>query len=242
MAGEREREQAFSRIVDRLLAGEQASIDPETEQSLARELEFARKMIAVRPSPDPGFQASLKAKLLQRLAEQEAQARRYAPWWQRLLPQTRAWQAVAAMLFVFVIGGILWATGIFRPAGLSPGSIIAVEASTNKATYRPGEQVKIEVTLRNVTSQPLEIKEFPPILSLMSADSRQPVYTFVPAQAAKTLAPDERAEFTLAWDQRDARGRPAPGGGYYIELEDLESRGRAIPLNLTHPARFNILD
>ncbi len=245
MASEPELEKSFSQIVDRLLAGETVNIDPETEKDLGKELDFARRMIALRQSPDPQFQADLKARLLQKLAEQDVKA--HAPekpgFWRRLWPQARAWQVAMAVLAILIIGGIVWRTGTLRSTAPPPppGTLLTVDASTNKAKYRPGEEVRIDVVMTNVSPRPLKIEQFPPILSLMRADTRQPVYTFSAGQSARTLAPGEDAEFTLSWNQLDRWNRPAPGGGYYIELENLDLQGQSTQLNLRQPVRFDIL-
>lgn len=244
MAGERDLERVFSDKIDRLAAGDESKIDPAAEEKIRTELDFARKMISLAPEPSAEFKADLKARLLHELAEQEAEARTADRWnWLRtLLPRQRAWQVAAAMLFVVVAGGILWSTGILRPeTAPPPGTVLTAQADTSKTAYRPGEPVKIEVALKNVTSEPFTIKQFPPILSLMQTETRQPVYTFAGGKSDRTLAPGESAEFVLNWDQLDDRGNPAPGGEYYLELEDLDSPGGSVQLNFTRPVHFDIL-
>jgi len=119
--------------------------------------------------------------------------------------------------------------------------LLKADANTNKTSYLPGENVLIEVSLKNVTSQPIQIEKFPPILSLMQATSLQPVYTFTAGIVSLTLAPDETKRFVVSWDQHDAKGRDVTPGMYYLELEDLDYQGQTIRLNLTNPVRFNIL-
>lgn len=127
-----------------------------------------------------------------------------------------------------------------RPASAPPVHL-KIDASTDRSVYLPGQEVKIEVVLKNVTPEPFVIEQFPPILSLMQAESRQPVYTFASGKAARTLAPDETAEFVLVWNQLDDRGRYVRSGDYYLELEDLDYQGRALQLNFSQPVRFGIL-
>jgi hypothetical protein len=121
----------------------------------------------------------------------------------------------------------------------APGAPVSVEAKTDKSTYQPGEEVKIELAMRNVTKGQLTVTDFPPILSLMQADTKQPVYTFAAGIAVRTLAPDAIATYTYIWKQVDFQGRPVTGD-YYIELEDLEYNGVPVQLNLNNPVRFKI--
>lgn len=244
MAAERDVERLFSDKIDRLAAGNESKMDQAAEERMGPELDFARKMIALGPEPSAQFKTDLKSRLLRKLAEQEAEAliKDRRNWLHALLPRQRAWQMAAAMLFVVVAGGILWGTGILRPeTAPPPGTVLTVQASTNKTDYRPGEPVKIDVVLKNVTSEPFTMKQFPPILSLMQTETKQPVYTFAGGKSDRTLAPGESAEFVVNWNQVDDRGNPAPGGEYYLELEDLDSPVGSVRLNFTKPVHFDIL-
>ena len=118
---------------------------------------------------------------------------------------------------------------------------LIANASTDKSSYPAGESVNIEVSLTNVTSSPISIDNFPPILSLMRADSLQPVYTFAAGTIEKTIAPHQTTSFTVTWNQHDAKGIAVIPGVYYLELEDLDYQGKAIKLNLTNPVIFSIL-
>jgi hypothetical protein len=122
----------------------------------------------------------------------------------------------------------------------SPSSPVSVEAKTDKATYQPGEAVKIELSMKNVSQNQLTVQDFPPILSLMRADTNQPVYTFAAGKDSLTLAPNAVARYTYTWKEVDFQGQPVTGS-YYIELEDLEYNGLPVQLNLNQPARFAIL-
>jgi hypothetical protein len=121
----------------------------------------------------------------------------------------------------------------------APGTYLAASASTDKSFYQPGEQVSIKVQLKNVTSQPFLLAQFPPILSLMTEDS-QPAYTFQSGQSQTTLAPGETLTFYKTWDQTLIRGDSAPAGTYHLELEDIQYQGQALRLNLLQPVSFSI--
>jgi len=117
---------------------------------------------------------------------------------------------------------------------------LAAEGSTDKPIYQSGEQVKITVLWKNLTSQNLIIKEFPPLVSLMERADGRPVYTFSAGRSSRTLAPGESAGYTFTWDQRDARGNPASPGLYYVELEELYYDGQSVKMDLGQPFSFDI--
>jgi hypothetical protein len=118
---------------------------------------------------------------------------------------------------------------------------LIANASTDKSSYPAGESVNIEVSLTNITSSPIIIDKFPPILSLMQADTLQPVYTFAAGTVEKTIDPHQTASFTVNWNQQDAKGQVVSPGVYYLELEDLDYQGKAIKLNFANPVHFSIL-
>ncbi|MBI4333371.1 MAG: hypothetical protein HY673_19065 [Chloroflexi bacterium] len=247
MGREQDRERLFSRSVDRLVAGDEPETGPAGDADLGTATEFARKMVALRAQPSARFKAGLKASLLQRLNEQEAaknaEAKPNWPLW--LVPRRLVWQVVYAALFAVVVGGVMWGAGVFR-SGVAPtrppapGVVLQVQANVDKFFYQPGEQVRIRVVLKNVSPGPVPIEKFPPIVSLMRTESRQPVYTFSAGGVARTLAPDAEADFLVVWDQRDDRGGYVAAGSYYVELEDMELESRTIPLMLAEPVRFDI--
>lgn len=117
---------------------------------------------------------------------------------------------------------------------------LAAEGKTEKSVYQSGEAVRISVSWKNLTAQPLTINEFPPIASLMEAVDAKPVYTFAAGQTGRTLTPGETAVFTFIWDQRDAKGNPVGPGKYYLELEDMYYNGQAVRMSLSQPVTFEI--
>lgn len=243
MSNEHDVEKQFSENVDRLLAGNKVNIDPAAEDDLRTATDFAQKMVEHRAGPSDDFKADLKERLLAKLKDQEAekQVKEDRSWFRRLIPRRQAWQFAISLTFIVAMGAILWA--VLKPGAAppsAPGTFLQVQASTNKASYRAGEQVKIEVSLKNVTSETIRLEQFPPILSLMQTESRQPVYTFVGEREARTLTPGESTKVEIAWDQRDDKGKYVTSGGYYLELEDLDYQGKSMKLNLTRPVEFNI--
>jgi hypothetical protein len=313
MGREYDVERLFSQQIDRLLAGEEVSKDPAMNDDLTSALEFAQKMIDLRATPSPQFASGLKSGLLQKLAEQEESRAAGQGWFQRLMPRTPVFQAVAVLAAVFIISGILWAT-LFRPSPVSivqaptptppvtwgspvipattappataapattrpaptiaatttsaasatPAPVITVvpatitpapstqpavgkdlylrsSAVTNKSAYLPGEQVQIQVNLKNISSQTVVLENYPPSISLMSADSKQPVYTVNSGSLVEKIAPGQTGSYVITWDQTDEKGRRVSPGSYYLELEEVYRQGVSVSLALPNPVYFQIL-
>ena len=273
---ESNQEKQFAENLDRLLAGQEIKTDEKMDDAVREELEFARKMTALRTEPSDQFASELRARLLAKLAAQEAARATRKSWFTNMLRQP-VWQAAALLMAIAIIGTAVWSTGILRsqapiaqlptakttppvaavtpvptvaprptatsaPAPTAAARIVVgAAANTDKAVYAPGERVGIVVNLKNSSTQPIQLDRYPPIVSLMRADTRQPVYTFVSGTGTRTLAPGETATFTEYWDQRDNAGQPVAPGGYYLELEDLNLRGTTIQLPLPTPGRFDIV-
>jgi hypothetical protein len=232
------REELFNRELDKLLAGQPAGKLPGVgdDESLA----FAGRMASLRLSPRPEFRSRLKASLLQKLDGEEAR-RAARPSWVQALVRRPGLAVVMAALFVAVVFGGLWASGVFGPsrAPFTP-NVVRVDADTDKETYRRGEQVIVNVALKNITGETLNFNEFPPILSLMRESDRMAAYTFGSGTTGKSLAPGETAYFALTWDQRDALGNLVESGQYYVELEDLYYHGAQVKLTPVNPVEFRI--
>jgi hypothetical protein len=266
MNKQKDMEKLFTEKLDSILTGKEADISAVADAEIRSALEFARKMIQLRPSPSAQYSTRLKAGLLQKLDEQEARAKEKKGWSWNILRQP-AWQAAVAVIVVILVVSIVWRSGMFKteiippttmttttvvpsttaPAMTSvpsstqaPGALLSVSASTGKSTYKPGEKVGVNILMGNSSSQELKLEKLPPILSIMSVAAEKPVYTFAAGKETRTLAPGETAQFNYTWDGLDFDGERV-AGRYYIELEDMEYQGKAVKLNLSRPADFEIL-
>jgi len=130
-------------------------------------------------------------------------------------------------------------TATLPPSGTSWPKV-NVGANTNKASYSAGEPVIIDVTLHNAGPESFNIEKYPPILSLMQSETKQPVYTFTAGSGTVNLAPNGRTSFTLIWHQQDYKGAPVSPGIYYLELEDLDYQGQTVKLTLSNTVYFSI--
>jgi hypothetical protein len=108
-------EKLFAEKLDRLLAGEEIHIEGEIDKDLRTSLDFARKMKSLGVEPSAQFKANLKARLLQKLDEQEDRAEANRGWLARLIRQP-VWQAVGVLVFMIVVGSALWGSGVFNPS------------------------------------------------------------------------------------------------------------------------------
>jgi len=123
-----------------------------------------------------------------------------------------------------------------------PSTVVSLKAgaTTDKQAYLPGEAVAITVTLTNAGPTPVVLTDLPPIVSILSADTGQPVYTFAAGKNSLNVPTGTAVQFTLDWNGRDFNGQPVTGS-YYIELEDLNYGDQPVPLPLETPARFDIV-
>ena len=269
MGREKDMEKKFTEYLDHILAGKEVPIDPTMDKELRDALDFARKMIRLGEAPSPEFQASLKARLLQKLAEQEASKKEKSFW--NIFRSHPVWQGAVVALLVIIAITIVWRTGFFQPSisapppvatttpsatappmttaptvsptqppAPSPAALVNAVVSTDKSVYQTGERVGIELVMKNVSRSPLALEKLPPILSLMELETGRPVYTFTAGTANITIMPEAEVIFNYFWNQVDFKGQPVTGH-YYIELEDLEYQGWPLQLNLSQPVRFEIL-
>ena len=107
-------EKQFIEYLDRLLAGEEISLGDDISDELRSALELASKMLAYRDEPSADFRTSLKDRLLQKLAQEEAAApakkRGFREWAADLFPQRPVLigvtSTVLVVLLIFV--GTVW--------------------------------------------------------------------------------------------------------------------------------------
>lgn len=259
MVDRNDMEQRFSAHLDAVLSGGELPAAPDLDDEHREALEFAAKMVQLRESPSPAFRNALRVRLLDRLARGETPVEKRGGFFSGAFWRQPAWQAASLVVVAIIVVVVFWRVGAFSP-GLEPqptvtptttatttatmttapqGWILSADAMTDKAVYQAGETVRIDVTLRNTTAAPVTLEKLPPILSLMEAETHQPVYTFSAGDVSQTLGSNDIATFTYEWDQRDFDGQPVTGT-YYISLEDLESDGMPLQIELDRPAEFEI--
>ncbi len=268
MTGQSDKDKQFSVILDDLLAGKQV-IPPVGDEDLRTTLAFALKMASLQCPPSPEFAAKLQARLSQELMAQEAgkKAKPGFTWFKNLLLDQPVLRAVAVFLVIGLVSLGMWRAGIFGLINTPPGTVLptgtpaitvapttspsatitpartpllTVTGTTTRPSYNPGEVVQIGVTLKNNTNNALLLEQYPPILSVMREQTRQPVYTFAIARKNISISRGEAVSYWWTWDQRDEQGKLVPPGDYYVELEDIDFTGQAVKLEFLNPVHVYI--
>jgi hypothetical protein len=114
MSSENKTDQQFIEDIERLLAGETVDTGDISDEDYKRTLEFAQRLVAMRDKPHPTFRSSLKARLIEKLAEMESRESAPAvslPWWRRPI-----WGVVVAVIVTAVSLSIMWRAGVFTPS------------------------------------------------------------------------------------------------------------------------------
>jgi hypothetical protein len=152
-------EDKFSENIDRLLTGQEIRDAAETDQDLKSALDFARLMKLKRPQPAAQFQSNLKARLLEKLAEQEAEVQ--PTWFQRLMPRQPVWQAVTAVIVILVISGIVLGIVLHNggtepvvqaPTTSAPAMTTSAPATTKTATTTTATKTTTATTTAAATT------------------------------------------------------------------------------------------
>jgi cytoskeletal protein RodZ len=113
MSSENNTDKQFIEDVERLLAGEAVDTGDVIDEDYKRTLEFTQRLMAMRDEPRPVFRSSLKARLIEKLAETEFRESTSAvriPWWRRPV-----WGVVVAVIVTAVSLSIMWRAGVFIP-------------------------------------------------------------------------------------------------------------------------------
>jgi len=102
-----------------------------------------------------------------------------------------------------------------------PVNYIKMEAAFDKDTYVPREEIGIELSFTNVTSEPYEISPFPPLVEVRADGKRDRIVRVFAAGSSKvTVLPGETTEHTLVWDQQDEQSQQVAYGYYDFYIPD----------------------
>lgn len=123
-----------------------------------------------------------------------------------------------------------------------PERFVEADASIDKDSYLPDEDVVIELLFKNVTPEPFQLESFPPILEVMRPSPYdEAVRSFPTGTRSKSLDPGEVASYTVTWDQHDDQGQQVPYGYYYLKLGDIRMGDRTMSLSFGRHVRLLIL-
>lgn len=102
-----------------------------------------------------------------------------------------------------------------------PKEFIEVDASTDKSSYLPGEDIVIKFPFKNLCSEPVTVRPFPPEMQIMLYRPPEIVRSFAAGSGGLKLEPGETVTHTLVWDQQDSSGQQVAPGYYYIDVKDF---------------------
>jgi hypothetical protein len=227
MANGKGNESGFTGDIDGMLSGKRPAATPAADADYKANLDFAGRVLEARTAPSPTFQSALKQRLVAKLAEMEtADESRQAPpvkSWFTVIFSQRTWQVTGALAVLVIASLIVWRIGLFTqgPVVTSPYPTVAVQANANlsKGSYSVGENVGIDFSFKNVSSETLVFLS-PPAFSIQTLDG-QTVRAFVVGATRKSLSPGESASSSLTWDQHDDAGVQVPAGEYQIVLPNV---------------------
>ena len=204
-------EKEFSENIDRMLAGEEVQVSAAVSDDYRAAVDFAQRLIRLRPMPSAFFEAKLRERLLQRLSEQDMKtpARAKESWLQeglkRLVPRQLVWRAVTATLLVAIVAsGVFWQMGGFtqlvppppRPLSPLPKQPVRMEITSVKTTYLTGEEVEfISSETVVVIPSPSPMATTPPVI-----DHWEETVWHSPAGYERLkLGLAESVEYTITW-------------------------------------------
>ena len=248
MANRKGNESEFTRDVDGMLSGNEGAARPPADFDYTADLNFAGKVLEARASPSPAFQSALKQRLVAKLAEIETaeesrKTHSLSDWFARAFSQ-RIWQVAGALAVLVIAALVVWRTGLFTqgPVVTSPYPTVAVEAnaSSGKDSYPMSENVGIDFSFKNISSETL-VFPFPPAFIIETLDA-QTVRAFPAGGITKSLAAGGSVSYSVTWDQKDDAGVQVPAGEYQIVIPNVKlgdagflSLTSAPPLVITGP-------
>jgi len=96
---------------------------------------------------------------------------------------------------------------------------IEMNATTDRSTYLPGEEITIEFSFKNISPQAFMIDPFPPEIEIIGHGPYDELVRLFPAGAeSKSLEPGEVVSYTMTWDQRDGQGQQVDYGYYQFRI------------------------
>jgi len=151
-----------------------------------------------------------------------------------------------AALIVVIAGKDMWFGGFhFGPPEVGPlpseASWVKVDATINEDSYSPGEDIVIELTFQNNSTDTFPIEPFPPKIMVMpSLKYGLVIREFSEGEEARSLEPGETASYTLTWDQLDKNGQQVPAGDYKLALGNIDAWDQRFMLTLDKSAEITI--
>jgi len=126
------------------------------------------------------------------------------------------------------------ATGTLPHSG--PDIFIQADGSINKPSFLPDEDILIELSFKNVTTESIKMEPFPPVIQIVRASPYdQVVRTFPAGTDSESLTPGKAVGYALSWNQHDDQGQQMPDGHYYLRLGRIRLGDRWVSISLHDP-------
>lgn len=101
-----------------------------------------------------------------------------------------------------------------------PTKSLGVEAKVDRKKYLPGDTVRIDLTLTNVTGDPVIVGEFPP--RTVISRYGQVFRTIEQVGQELELRPGQTVNYGVSWDQKDENGEQVlPASSYQVAVENV---------------------
>ena len=144
----REIEKKFTEFLDRILAVKEAALEPGADEELRANVEFAARMVSLRPEPAESYRNNLRARLLHQLEASEAATREKRESFWGTLWRKPVWQGAIMVAFAVFVVGMLWRAGVISWEPSEP------TATSIPATTSPGTTAPPATTAPTSASQP----------------------------------------------------------------------------------------
>lgn len=243
-------EKQFSEDIDRLLDGEEVSLDDSLSEEYKSVHELSNRLLQSQVEPSKDFKLKLKNRLLQKLQMQEIEESQQAGrlnWFldfvKNIVPQTPALRTATVTVFVLVIAVVtVWQMGLFSQTpevvtapptdtpivGQPPGGETIIDSLIKVSTVETedievpyGVEITLELLFKNISDEVIAISAFPPRMFIAQESSLRPVIFFEEGNQMKEILPESEISYTLVWDQKESDGSLAAPGWYTIHFGEL---------------------
>jgi hypothetical protein len=221
-------------IIDRLAAGEEVTPSPETSSETRENILAAKKLLECTQEPGPEFQENLKRRVINLFESREAAQPRSLSWRERIagfFTTPSIWRTAAAAATIGAIALlVVWAAGLlpFQSPNVPPvvgttlPAVITVEPATAGIVSVPaGQEVRLELLLRNAGESAVTVRPFPPEIWISNPLFRTPLRIFAAGESHFEILPSGEAAYTLIWDQKSGSGEQVPPGVYVLSVVNV---------------------
>jgi hypothetical protein len=111
------------------------------------------------------------------------------------------------------------------PAPLpAPPPPFAVGVVPEEAQYLPGEPIEVELSLGNISSDPITLDPYPPQIQVKPQNQDEVVFSVAAGSQALEIKPGDTITLDFTWDQKGTEGNQVSPGWYNIIFGDITVR------------------